>query len=146
MWDLPGPGLEPVSPALAGAFSTTAPPGKPPDGLFASSSIISLSPSWSPVWSSALHQAVWLTPLPVFATGSKDVETCPRGLVPATQLSSQGRPQVSVSHTSCHLWAPWTRDAREALPVCRAFSEGSCKAITHIFPAATPCHISPSES
>ena len=28
-WDPPGPGLEPVSPALAGRFSTTAPPGKP---------------------------------------------------------------------------------------------------------------------
>ena len=30
MWDLPRPGLEPVSPALAGRLSTTAPPGKPP--------------------------------------------------------------------------------------------------------------------
>ena len=29
MWDLPSPGLEPVPPALAGRFSTTAPPGKP---------------------------------------------------------------------------------------------------------------------
>ena len=29
MWDLPGPGLEPVSPALAGGFLTTAPPEKP---------------------------------------------------------------------------------------------------------------------
>ena len=29
MWDLRRPGLEPVSPALAGRFSTTAPPGKP---------------------------------------------------------------------------------------------------------------------
>ena len=29
MWDLLRPGLEPVSPALAGRFSTTAPPGKP---------------------------------------------------------------------------------------------------------------------
>ena len=29
MWDLPGPGPEPVSPALAGGFLTTAPPGKP---------------------------------------------------------------------------------------------------------------------
>ena len=29
MWELPRPGLEPVSPALAGGFSTTAPPGKP---------------------------------------------------------------------------------------------------------------------
>ena len=28
MWDLPGPGLEPVSLALAGGFLTTAPPGK----------------------------------------------------------------------------------------------------------------------
>ena len=29
MWDLPKLGLKPVSPALAGRFSTTAPPGKP---------------------------------------------------------------------------------------------------------------------
>ena len=28
MWDLPGPGLEPVSSALAGRFLTTVPPGK----------------------------------------------------------------------------------------------------------------------
>ena len=29
MWDLPGSGIEPVSPALAGRFFTTEPPGKP---------------------------------------------------------------------------------------------------------------------
>ena len=29
MWDLPIPELEPVSPAMAGRLSTTAPPGKP---------------------------------------------------------------------------------------------------------------------
>ena len=29
MWDPPGPGPEPVSPALAGGLPTTAPPGKP---------------------------------------------------------------------------------------------------------------------
>ena len=36
VWDLPRPGLEPMSPALAGRFSTTAPPGKPntPEILF----------------------------------------------------------------------------------------------------------------
>ena len=28
MWDLPRPGLKPISPALAGRFLTTAPPGK----------------------------------------------------------------------------------------------------------------------
>ena len=30
MWDPPRPGLEPMSPALAGGFLTTVPPGKPP--------------------------------------------------------------------------------------------------------------------
>ena len=34
MWDLPRPGLEPVFPALAGGFSTTAPPGKPSRSIF----------------------------------------------------------------------------------------------------------------
>ena len=34
MWDLPRPGLEPVFPALAGRFSTTAPSGKPRFALF----------------------------------------------------------------------------------------------------------------
>ena len=34
MWDLPRPGLKPVSPALAGGFSTTAQPGKPKGLLF----------------------------------------------------------------------------------------------------------------
>ena len=29
MWDPPRPGLEPVSPALAGRLSNTVPPGKP---------------------------------------------------------------------------------------------------------------------
>ena len=29
MWNLPGPGLEPVFPALADRFLTTAPPEKP---------------------------------------------------------------------------------------------------------------------
>ena len=29
MWDPPGPGLEPVCPALAGGFLTTVPPEKP---------------------------------------------------------------------------------------------------------------------
>ena len=28
VWDLPGPGIEPMSPALVGGFFTTDPPGK----------------------------------------------------------------------------------------------------------------------
>ena len=34
MWDPPGPELEPVSPALAGRFLTTAPPGKSKSIIF----------------------------------------------------------------------------------------------------------------
>ena len=30
MWDPPGSGLEPMSPALTGGFFTTEPPGRPP--------------------------------------------------------------------------------------------------------------------
>ena len=48
MWDLPRPGLEPVSPALAGGLSTTAPPGKPPGTVFSNTNL-SLS-----LWSLAL--------------------------------------------------------------------------------------------
>ena len=31
--DLPDPGIKPASPTLAGRFSPTAPPGKPPQSL-----------------------------------------------------------------------------------------------------------------
>ena len=31
MWDLPGSGIEPMSPVLTGGFFTTEPPGKPLD-------------------------------------------------------------------------------------------------------------------
>ena len=39
MWDLPRPGLKPMSPALAGRFSTTAPPGKPYHAIFKSKNL-----------------------------------------------------------------------------------------------------------
>ena len=34
MWDLPRPGFEPLSPALAGRFLTTIPPGKPSNSFY----------------------------------------------------------------------------------------------------------------
>ena len=34
MWKHPGPGIEPVSPALQGRFLTTGPPGKLPEESF----------------------------------------------------------------------------------------------------------------
>ena len=47
IWDLPRPGLEPVSPALSGRFSTTAPPGNPPMLTF-----------WDPLFC-LRHLGVW---------------------------------------------------------------------------------------
>ena len=43
MWDLPGPGLEPGSPALAGRFLTTAPPGESQDTRFLDLNAIDIS-------------------------------------------------------------------------------------------------------
>ena len=34
MWNLPGPGIEPMSLALAGGFLSIVPPGKSPEKLF----------------------------------------------------------------------------------------------------------------
>ena len=34
MWDPPGPGIEPVAPALQEGFLTTGPPGKPTNLIF----------------------------------------------------------------------------------------------------------------
>ena len=45
MWDLPGPGHEPVSPASASGLSTTAPPGKP-----SISSFVILPPVFFPLF------------------------------------------------------------------------------------------------
>ena len=52
MWDLPRPGLEPVSPALAGRFSTTAPPGKPLNDVFFNKNVNTLLVRGPPWWSS----------------------------------------------------------------------------------------------
>ena len=69
MWDLPRPGLEPVSPALAGRFSTTAPPGKPRNNSLyfcleqtpAPKSFIQEAETWN---QSSLvgHSFLWLLP------------------------------------------------------------------------------------
>ena len=49
-WDLPGPGLEPVSPALAGGFLTTVPPGKSQKLLILMKSNISIFSCESYFW------------------------------------------------------------------------------------------------
>ena len=62
MWDLPRPGLEPVSPALAGRFSTTAPPGKPIVFNFKIYCLIG-----------QIYQEVFIPPLPLFFSLSQNV-------------------------------------------------------------------------
>ena len=44
MWDLPGLGMELVSPALAGRLFTTEPPGKPSMSLFADTGVFLENP------------------------------------------------------------------------------------------------------
>ena len=67
MWGLPRPGLEPVSPALAGGFSTTAPPGKPSSALLISWGW-SLSPVVIPVY--GIFFSVHICIQPVFHLSS----------------------------------------------------------------------------
>ena len=49
MWDLPRPGIEPMSPALAGRFLTTVPPGKSPGWLLITEAWEPL-PGFRPLW------------------------------------------------------------------------------------------------
>ena len=61
MWDPPRPGLEPMSPALAGRFSTTAPPGKPlePILILIRKDRIELSLSFSALWGYSEKMAIY---------------------------------------------------------------------------------------
>ena len=79
MWDLPGPGLEPVSPALAGRFLTTAPPGKSlPSGFYGDIFCIRLYSGIPRPWKqlflilggSAEMQAGWNLPPPGLLLGA----------------------------------------------------------------------------
>ena len=60
MWDLPRPGLEPVSPALAGRLSTTAPPGKPQD-YFSFKFCEGCAHGSQEEWCSLSDLQIWLT-------------------------------------------------------------------------------------
>ena len=76
MWDLPSPGLQPVSPALAGGFLTTAPPGKPWKSFFKGRSYlypvlwsISLSPKTRVSVPTAMFIISWLSSSCIFSGG-----------------------------------------------------------------------------
>ena len=54
-WDLPGPGIERMSPALVGGFFTTEPPGKPYSYYLCATLFKTLSASWGSVCGWLLH-------------------------------------------------------------------------------------------
>ena len=63
MWDLPGSGLEPMSPAVAGVFLTTAPPGKSPNLLSVSMDlpVLDISYKWNHTIGGLLRLAYFLS-------------------------------------------------------------------------------------
>ena len=107
MWDLPRPGLEPVSPALAGRLSTTAPPGKPhhhhshhcsfslactlPQGNEISASLLP-APTASPLLMTLVHQGEFQV-LPPTETDS--LTRCFGGNAKGHRCSSFQRSQIA---------------------------------------------------
>ena len=82
MWDLPRPGLKPVSPALAGGLSTTAPPGKPLLPIFDPEHLSSLASILlgRPLNSSKIIQNITMT-----------ISTCTQSLIPALPPRRMGQ-------------------------------------------------------
>ena len=68
MWDPPRPGLEPVSPALAGRLSTTAPPGKPSPHFMYSYSMLTCASVLASLYSKFPWQAPALFSVAVAAS------------------------------------------------------------------------------
>ena len=87
MWTLPGPGIKPVSPALADGFLTSGPPGKP----------ITSVVFFSPQNMCFLQYETWsFLPLPVCVPFSLLEYLCQHSLpvlVPSSECVSQLRPK-----------------------------------------------------
>ena len=65
MWNLPGSGIEPISPAFSGGFFTTEPPGKPPSNFML---LFNLCVLFTAV--SLSTNLLLLTPLMLYGTNS----------------------------------------------------------------------------
>ena len=104
--DLPDPGFEPGSPALAGRFFTTEPPGKP-TGLLGSHSACHTGPQHSP----SLPVATWPGPEPL---GSRS-----RGLGNLARRSRMAQPGLWVWRNYC-----WPGEAHP--PLLGPWSVPSC--------------------
>ena len=87
MWGLPGPGLEPVSPALAGGFLTTAPPGK------------SQSPHFSWQHTKYPPAKLWTFPLSPHPKVDTGIDTTfPQGLISILVSASSSTLQTLKTH------------------------------------------------
>ena len=75
MWDLLRPGLEPMSPALAGRLSTTAPPGKPRKPCIKTGRT-AISSVWVSEWSEVPPLSPIWNPCPECYIRSKET-SCP---------------------------------------------------------------------
>ena len=98
MWDLPRPGFEPVSPALAGGFLTTAPPGKSLTSLLTSRKLTPLCVTFFNFLPTSTHL------LPKFCLDLQSVFSC-------SSLASGGPPSFQGSLLSP---CPWPLP----LPLC----------------------------
>ena len=69
MWDLPGPGFELMSPALAGGFLTTAPPGKSQGVCFDSKAKLPMGEKLT--WENLVEFCPWSKSGPPWASASR---------------------------------------------------------------------------
>ena len=128
---LPDPGMEPESPALAGEFFTTEPPGKP---LFPSSKSVPrpcLCP-WPPLLPSSLPALNWA--MGAGPAERKQTVLSFRGLRGPGVCFQRLKGSVQVGHCEC--WAVWWSH--------RLLTEGSCtvgveSVIFHIQPKYKFC-------
>ena len=123
MWDLPRPGLEPVSPALAGRFSTTAPPGKPTNNFLKlnKTSVFLMVPFVIYNSSGKLYQANLQPEVESRNTVGCFTQSYPFLLVPTTEL------MIVLNSPSCHM------------------SGSACAGVEYIFPLHScwgwPCEV-----
>ena len=100
MWALPESGIDPVSPAVAGRFFTTEPPGKPPFYFETDSMRLKNYPSPSaPVWSMGRTLNALLTLKP--------------------WRLKDGTPSVPTGPSSTSQWDKWGREGAGGAPVSR---------------------------
>ena len=109
MWDLPGPGIEPMSPGWAGRFFTTEPPGLLPGSGMQLSTLCPRGTGWGWGWARpdiAVHQLEASPILPSFHIPFSTL--CPSSLRTLTISSERKKvPQAPKSQdkgslTSCH--------------------------------------------